>query len=404
MSYNQKILSYLDSHRSEIISFMQKLIQTESVTGDESRIAALMAEECGKDGLEVELVEPARNRMNAVAKYKGTVGQPKVIMYSHYDTVPAGDLATWKYSPFSATIADGMMWGRGASDNKLATCGLTMAFRAVKSLGIQLKGDMLFTHVADEEKGGKFGFKYLMDKGYGEGFDYLFYAHSGSADSIGIAANGCMRYEIKVKGKSVHTSRLEGGINAVAKSAELILRLQKLANEVNLRQYHLPGTDTVMKSRFSINKCVGFVAHNNVPDRCDLLVDRRFTPAETAKQTEEEIKEVIDQLKKEDREFDAELSLHPTDWDELSVSPPDSEIVRSIQRAVEKLVGKKPKPIGGSHSSDHGWWSSKYHKPFASYGIGGSGGHMANEHVGVEDVVRTTKAYALLMLDLLGAV
>jgi succinyl-diaminopimelate desuccinylase len=139
-----------------------------------------------------------------------------------------------------------------------------------------------------------------------------------------------------------------------------------------------------------------------VPDRCELLIDRRFTPSETAEQTEREIREVIDQLKKEDSAFNAEMHLHPTDWNELSIAPVDSEIVKSIQRVAERLTGKAPKPVGGSHSSDHGWWTSRYHKPFASYGIGGSGGHMANEFAGVEDVIKTTKVYALLMLDLLG--
>jgi acetylornithine deacetylase/succinyl-diaminopimelate desuccinylase-like protein len=65
------------------------------------------------------------------------------------------------------------------------------------------------------------------------------------------------------------------------------------------------------------------------------------------------------------------------------------------------VIGKRPKPIGGSHSSDHGWFVARYGKPFASYGIGGEGTHSSNERVKVEDVISTTKAYALSMLYLL---
>lgn len=402
MSYDEKVLKYIDSHGNEIITFMQKLIQTESVTGDESKIGALMADECRKDGLEVELVEPAKNRTNVVARYRGTTGKPKVIMYSHYDTVAPGDPATWTYPALSGAIVDGYIWGRGANDDKVATCCLTMAFRAIRALGIKLKGDMLFTHVADEEKGGKFGFKYLMDKGYGEGFDYYFSAHGGSGETVGIAANGCRRYNIVVYGKAAHTARVEDGVNAVVKAAELVRRLQKLADVVNKREYHLQGTDTIMKSRFSINKCVGYVSPNTVPDRCELIIDRRYTPSESWEQTEKEIKNVIDQYKAEDSKFNAEVSMDPTDWYELSIAPADSEIVKSIQRVAEKIVGFKPKPAGGSHSSDHGFWSSKYHKPFAGYGISGTISHASNERAKVEDVIKTTKVYALLMLDLLG--
>ena len=400
MSTNNRVLSYIDSHRDEIIAFMQKLIQTESVTGNESKIGQLVAEECRKDGLEVELVEPSEGRTSVVATYHGTTGKPRVMMYSHYDTVPPGDLSAWRYPPYSAKIADRKIWGRGTSDNKIATCGLIMAFRAVRNLGIKLKGDIVFTHVGDEERGGAYGFKHILSKGVGEGVDYLFYGHGGSDEQIGIAANGSRSYIIRVKGKAAHTARLEEGINAVVKASELIQRLRVLADEVNHRRYHLPGTDTVMVSRFSINKCVGHVAGNIVPDSCEMLVDRRFTPAETAEQIEEEIQMVIEGLKAEDPEFDAELNF--SSGMELSVSPADSELVKSIQRVAERVVGFKPRPAGGSHSSDHGWFVSKHHKPVASYGVGGVGSHMADEHVGVEDVIKTTKLYALLMLDLLG--
>jgi len=88
---------------------------------------------------------------------------------------------------------------------------------------------------------------------------------------------------------------------------------------------------------------------------------------------------------------------------DVSVSPADSEIVKSFQRAVEKVIGIIPLPRGGSHSSDHGYFVTKHGKPVASYGIGGAGTHMANEHIAVEDVILTTKAYALTMLDILGA-
>ncbi|MDH5200542.1 MAG: hypothetical protein OEW93_06625, partial [Candidatus Bathyarchaeota archaeon] len=59
MDHRERVLEYIDSHRDEVINFMQKLIQTVSVTGDESGIGELVAAESRADGLEVELVEPA---------------------------------------------------------------------------------------------------------------------------------------------------------------------------------------------------------------------------------------------------------------------------------------------------------------------------------------------------------
>jgi len=156
-----------------------------------------------------------------------------------------------------------------------------------------------------------------------------------------------------------------------------------------------------MKSRFSVNKCDGYVATNCVPDKCEIIIDRRTTPGENIENAEREIRQVVEEMAAGDPEFEAEVSFN-TRMD-VSVSPADSELVKSFQRAAEKIVGIKPVPVGGSHSSDHGYFVTKHGKPVASYGTGGAGTHMANEHIAVEDIILTTKVYALTMLDLLGA-
>ncbi len=130
-------------------------------------------------------------------------------------------------------------------------------------------------------------------------------------------------------------------------------------------------------------------------------MDRRYTPGETEDQIDKEFDGVMEAIKAEDPEFDAELDMRS--GNRVSVAPADSKIVRSIQRSAERVLGFKPKPAGGSHSSDHGWFVARHGKPFASYGIGGTGVHSANERINVEEVILTTKVYALTMLDLLGS-
>ena len=400
MELKTQVIEHIDSKRDEIISFMQKIIQIPSVTGNEAEIGALMAEECTKDGLDVDIVEPKEGRVNIVAKYTGTGEGPRMMMYSHYDVVPAGDLDSWEHPPFGGEIHDGWLWGRGAQDNKIATCGLTMAYRALRELGVKLKGDIVFTHVGDEEVGGLYGFQEVLKQGYGEGIDMLYYAHGGTADTIGVAANGSRGATINVLGRSAHTARLEQGVNAVVNAARLVADLQELADEVNNREYHLPGTESVMQSRFSINKIHGYVAHNNVPDKCEIEIDRRYTPGETEEQVDSEYADVIAKAKQKNPSLRVEYEILPGNL--VSVAPADSVIVKGIQAAAEQVIGYKPKPIGGSHSSDHGWFVRRHGKPFASYGIGGEGIHGANERIKVDDIIATTKVYALSMMGILG--
>jgi acetylornithine deacetylase/succinyl-diaminopimelate desuccinylase family protein len=400
MASNNQVMKHIDSKRDDIIAFMQKIIQIPSVTGNEAEIGALMAEECTKDGLTVDIVEPKEGRVNVVAKYAGTGEGPRMMMYSHYDVVPAGDLNSWEHPPFGGEIHEGWLCGRGAQDNKLATCCLTMAYRAIKDLGIKLKGDIVFTHVGDEEVGGLYGFQEVLKQGYGENIDMLYYAHGGTPDTIGVAANGSRGATINVKGRSAHTARLEQGVNAVVNAAKLVIDLQEMADEVNKRKYHLSGTDSVMQSRFSVNKVHGYVAHNNVPDKCEIEIDRRYTPGETEEQVDREYADVIAKAKQRNPALEVEYEILPGNL--VSVAPADSLLVRGIQAAAEQVIGYKPKPIGGSHSSDHGWFVRRHGKPFASYGIGGEGIHGANERIKVDDIISTTKVYALSMMGILG--
>ncbi len=400
MSLKTKVLNHVESRRDEIMSFMQTLIQIRSVTGEEAEIGALMEKELTRDGLTVDIVEPLPGRVNIVAKHRGADGGPKVMMYSHYDVVPAGDLSTWKHPPFSGDIADGYIWGRGAQDNKVATCGLTMAYRTLHELDIKLRGDIVFTHVGDEERGGRYGFQEVLNRGYGEGVDYLFYAHGGKPNQIGIAANGSRGLTLTVKGRSAHTAQLEEGLNAIVDTAALITEFQNLADQVNARTYSLPGTDSVMKSRFSVNRVHGGVANNNVPDTCEIYIDRRYTPAETEDQIDAEYAEAIRHAKQKNPRLQVQYKIEKGNL--VSVAPADTPLVKAIQRAAQ-AVGYTAKPVGGSHSSDHGWFVRRHGKPFASYGIGGEGAHAPNERIKAEDLISTTKAYALSMINLLGA-
>ncbi|MCW4050426.1 MAG: M20/M25/M40 family metallo-hydrolase, partial [Candidatus Bathyarchaeota archaeon] len=148
------------------------------------------------------------------------------------------------------------------------------------------------------------------------------------------------------------------------------------------------------------NKVHGYVANNNVPDACEIYVDRRYTPGETEEQIDNEYAEVIARAKAANPALDLEYKVQPGNL--VSVAPADSPLVMGIQKAAEQVIGYKPKPVGGSHSSDHGWFVKRHGKPFASYGIGGEGIHGANERIKIDDLIATTKVYALSMMYILG--
>jgi acetylornithine deacetylase/succinyl-diaminopimelate desuccinylase-like protein len=79
------------------------------------------------------------------------------------DVVPA-EAKLWTELPFGGTIKDGVIWGRGAIDNKGGGVMQLMTLLALRRQTVQLKGDVIFVGTADEEAGGMFGAGYLLDK------------------------------------------------------------------------------------------------------------------------------------------------------------------------------------------------------------------------------------------------
>jgi acetylornithine deacetylase/succinyl-diaminopimelate desuccinylase-like protein len=240
--------------------------------------------------------------------------------------------------------------------------------------------------------------------------DYLLYSTGGGdGKTLGIASNGRAYYRITIKGKTSHTGRNEMGVNAAVKAAKLIARLEELRHEVNNRRVTFQAGDVEIegRGRFSINLVHAFTTGNNVPDLCTIQIDRRLIPQhETYEGGQAEIQAVVDQLKREDPEFDADVAWNPERWMNFSVSVPDSPLVKTLQKSVKKVLGFIPTigtgPTGGS--SDHGWFKLKYpDRPFVSYGLGrGGNSHTYDEYVTIDGLIDNTKVYALLMMDLLG--
>jgi len=406
----QEVLGRIDSCEDEIVSFMRKLIQIPSFTGDEAEIGKFLFDEMSELGLDdVRIVEQMVGRPNVVARYRGETGRPSLTCYAHFDTVPLGDLTQWNYGPFSGEIVQNRIYGRGSCDHKFPIPPFLFAFKAIVDSGIRLNGDIVFAFVCDEEFGGHRGMRYLVDEGFCD-TDYLLYGSvGGDGKTIGIAANGRAFYRINVKGKTMHTGRNEMGVNAAVKAAELILRLEELREEVNNRTLSFKAGDLELegRGRFSINLLHAFMTGNNVPDRCIIEIDRRLIPRrESYDDAEAEIQSVIDELKREDPEFDAWVSWNPERWMNPSISVPDSPLVESLQRSVDKVLGYTP-PIGKGpfgHSSDHGWFNLRYpDRPFASYAVGrGGNSHTYDEYITIDGLLDTTKIYALSMMGLLG--
>ncbi|MCD2168566.1 M20/M25/M40 family metallo-hydrolase [Microbacterium sp. JC 701] len=155
----------------EALEFIRALIRIDSVnTGDaatigdgETRAALFVKQRLDEVGYETVLVEPRPGRASVVARLAGSDPDAgALVAHAHLDVVPV-DADDWTHPPFGAEIHDGLLYGRGAVDMKDFAGMLLAIARALRRDGIVPRRDLIFAFFADEEAGGVWGARWLVE-------------------------------------------------------------------------------------------------------------------------------------------------------------------------------------------------------------------------------------------------
>ncbi|MFI0907003.1 M20/M25/M40 family metallo-hydrolase [Streptomyces sioyaensis] len=153
----------------EVVDLCRDLIRIDTSNyGDHSgpgeRAAAeYVAEKLAEVGLEPQIFESHKGRASTVARIEGEDrSRPALLIHGHTDVVPA-NADDWTHHPFSGEIADGCVWGRGAVDMKDMDAMTLAVVRDRLRTGRKPPRDIVLAFLADEEAGGTYGARYLVD-------------------------------------------------------------------------------------------------------------------------------------------------------------------------------------------------------------------------------------------------
>ncbi|HEX7309365.1 M20/M25/M40 family metallo-hydrolase [Lentzea sp.] len=229
----------------EAVTLVSELIRIDTTnTGDpatvvgEREAAEWVAEKLSEVGYETTYVESgAKGRGNVVARLAGAdPSRGALLVHGHLDVVPA-DASEWSVHPFSGAVQDGYVWGRGAVDMK-DMVGMTLALaRHFKRENVVPPRDIVFAFLADEEAGGLYGAKWLV-----ENRPELFEGVTEAISEVGgfsitlkddvraylveTAEKGIRWLKLRVKGTAGHGSMIHRD-NAVAKLAAAVTKLDR---------------------------------------------------------------------------------------------------------------------------------------------------------------------------------
>ena len=147
------------------VELLQRLIQfdTTNPPGGESECTAFINQVLNQAGIEGRILAKVTDRPNLIARLPGQGSAPPLLLYGHVDVVTTEN-QSWQHDPFGGELVDGYVWGRGALDMKGGVAMLLSAFLRAKIENLPLPGDVLLAIVSDEEAGGDFGAKFLVEE------------------------------------------------------------------------------------------------------------------------------------------------------------------------------------------------------------------------------------------------
>jgi len=245
-----------------IADFALRLVAVPSPSGSEGAVAAIVAEEMARLGLQVE-----RDELGNITGTLDAGPGPCILLDAHMDTVGVGDRSGWSHCP-DGEIVDGQLYGRGAMDMKgpLAAC-----LHGVASLrGRVSRGRVVVSATVAEEFVEGPALMAVAERTRPEAVVIC------EATSLRLARGQRGRAEVRLEaqGRATHSSRPELGINAVTAMVDAVVALRQLAlprHEV-LGQAILVITDVISSP---------YPGLSVIPERCIATFDRRTLPGET---------------------------------------------------------------------------------------------------------------------------
>ena len=226
----------------QAVELLRELIRNACVndgtaaSGHEERSVKTLERFFAGSGIDHEIVEPAPGRQSLIARIPGRdPGAPSLALVGHLDVVPA-DASAWRHDPFGGELIGDEIWGRGAVDMLTLTASMAVVARLAASPEHRPEGDLVFAAVADEEAGGTYGVKWIVehrpelldvDAGLTEQGGVHMYRQPSAHPplTLGVGEKGSAPRRLRITGVPGHGSVPFGSRNAAGIAAEVILHL-----------------------------------------------------------------------------------------------------------------------------------------------------------------------------------
>ena len=366
---------------SATLELTEALIACHSVTPADGGCQELITKRLQAIGFHTESVVSGPENFqvtNLWAIKKGKSGdQGKVLMFAgHTDVVPTGPLEKWDSNPFTPTIRDGMLYGRGAADMKTSLAGFVVATEEFIIQHPNHKGSIAFLITSDEEGPAKDGTVIMCERllKQGQRLDYCVIGEPTSVDRLGDmiknGRRGSLSGKLKIKGIQAHIAYPHLGKNPIHLTAPAISALVETEWDKG-NQYFQPTSFQIS------NIHSGTGANNIIPGELTIEFNFRFSAESKPEQLRERVEKIL-----KDAGLDFEIDWH------LGGSPfitGDGELAGALRKAI-KAETQLEAELSTTGGTSDGRFISKICKEVVEFGPLNATSHKINECVIIDNV------------------
>jgi succinyl-diaminopimelate desuccinylase len=412
----QQLRDWIDADRERICAFLSGFLQAKSPNppGDTREACAFVTGLLVREGLPHRIVAAREDLPNIVGTIEGGRPGRHLVLNGHMDVFPAIEDVPGQRSQWSGAIEDGRVYGRGASDMKCGTTASIFTYLYLSRLRDRLKGRLTLTIVSDEETGGRWGTKHLMETCPDEVLgDCCLNGEPSGAATVRFAEKGTLRLVITIRTPGAHGAYPHLSASAVKIAGRLMWELEELTA---LRPDLPPRIATLLaspearrameeslgagapaivdKPTVNIGVIRGGLKINILPDECMMEVEIRVPPGLDRAVVMESFRAILA------RHPEARFEERPDHSYDSSWCDPDGEMAVILQDNVEALRGIRPPAIVSLGGSDARYWRWRG-VPAYLYGPSPKTMGRRDEHVTVEEMMHVLRVHALSALDYL---
>lgn len=319
--------------------------------------------------------------------------RPMLVFAGHTDVVPAGEPENWVSQPFSPTIRDGYLYGRGVADMKASLAAMLTAMHRLLNSSPQLQGNIGFLLTSDEEGLARDGTKAVISQLMDEGtrIDWCVVGEPSSqtvlGDQIRNGRRGSLNAELTMYGQQGHVAYPNLATNPIPKAMKTLVELNAL--EWDKGNEYFPPTSLQITSLVS-----GAGAENITPGKIQARFNLRFNNLHSATSIQQKICHLLEQTK----------LRYSINW-HLSGNPfltKPGKFLDTVQRVIKNVTGTTPLLTTHGGTSD-GRFIAPYGIDVVEFGPINASIHKINENCAISDLVPLSVSYEHIARVLLGS-